>query len=140
MSKDNSGAIQAGNVRAMETLVDMALRLERGSILELLCPNKVPDGAIKRMPSHRFPHEAQSISNRVSCSPSTLAALRLLCTNYTTKSSFLFCSCGASVRVLPACKDLTPSRCPCILWTLFFLPAIFCCAKARKTLIRLLTH
>lgn len=37
-------------------------------MLKVLCPNEVPQGAVKRLPSHQFPLEASSITKEVGAS------------------------------------------------------------------------
>ena len=69
---DNSGLITPGKLAARDTLVDLCLRFERQEVLKALCPNEVPQGAIKRLPSHQFPHEASGISREVSAGLETV--------------------------------------------------------------------
>ena len=66
LSHDNSRIITPGMVRARDTLVDICLRFQREEMLKALCPNEVPEGAVKRLPSHQFPLEASSITKEVS--------------------------------------------------------------------------
>ena len=66
MSHDNSGIITPGMLHARDTLVDICLRFQRENILKALCPNEVPQGAIKRLPSHLFPLETSVIVKDIS--------------------------------------------------------------------------
>jgi hypothetical protein len=66
LSHDNSRMITPGMLRARDSLVDICLRLQREDMLKLLCPNEVPQGAIKRLPSHSFPLEASLIVKDIS--------------------------------------------------------------------------
>lgn len=68
LSHDNSRMITPGMLLARDTLVDICLRFQREEILKTLCPNEVPQGAVKRLPSHQFPIEAGSITKEVSAS------------------------------------------------------------------------
>ena len=68
LSHDNSRIITPGMLRARDTLVDICLRFQREEMLKALCPNEVPEGAVKRLPSHQFPLEASSITKEVSAS------------------------------------------------------------------------
>jgi len=68
LSHDNSRNITPGMLLARDTLVDICLRFQREEILKALCPNEVPQGAVKRLPSHLFPIEASSITKEMSAS------------------------------------------------------------------------
>jgi hypothetical protein len=48
--------------------VDICLRFQREEILKALCPNEVPQSAVKRLPSQQFPMEASCITKEVGAS------------------------------------------------------------------------
>ncbi|KAJ1475196.1 hypothetical protein T484DRAFT_1829442 [Baffinella frigidus] len=49
----HGGRVDRGAVRVRDSLIDLALRFQHERVLKVLCPDEVPEGAKKRMPSHK---------------------------------------------------------------------------------------